>query len=134
MILNEGEIDDLLEPIYTTIISNKQKSLEKGSVWIIDLVIEHNISNQKHNPLAGISYIKLPEELDYPRKGLCNIQNIDHKECFKWSIVRYLNPSRITKADKDFAKKLDFKNTKFTVKVRKNIQFMYKKMLRIKIC
>ena len=45
MILNEGEIDDLLEPIYTTIISNKQKSLEKGSVWIIDLVIEHNISN-----------------------------------------------------------------------------------------
>ena len=45
MILNEGEIDDLLEPIYTTIISKKQKSLEKGSVWIIDLVIEHNISN-----------------------------------------------------------------------------------------
>ena len=45
MILNEGKIDDLLEPIYTTIISNKQKSLEKGSVWIIDLVIEHNISN-----------------------------------------------------------------------------------------
>ena len=35
-------------------------------------------------------------------------------ECFKWSLVRYLNPANdhlasITKADKDFAKKLDFK-------------------------
>ena len=35
-------------------------------------------------------------------------QNIDNNECFKWSIVRYLNyadrnPARITKADKDFA-------------------------------
>ena len=34
---------------------------------------------------------------------------------FKWSIVRYLNPAdhnpaRITKADQDFAKNLDFKN------------------------
>ena len=47
-----------------------------------------------------------------------NIQNIDDNECFKWSIVRYLNPAnhhpaRITKADKDFAKKLDFKDIRF---------------------
>ena len=70
-------------------------------------------------------------------------------------LVRYLNladhhPARITKTDKDFAKKLDFKDTKFPVKVRhihkikkripstlvysvmkirKNIQSMYKRML-----
>ena len=41
----------------------------------------------------------------------------------KWSLARYLNPAdhdppRITKADQDFAKKLDFKDIKFTVKVR----------------
>ena len=72
---------------------------------------------------------------------------------FKWSIVRYLNPAdhnpaRITKADQDFAKNLDFKNIKFPVKIRNihkileknsisisvfgygnktNIQFMYQK-------
>ena len=39
------------------------------------------------------------------------------------SIVRYLNPANkypasITKADKDFAKKLDFKDIKFPVKIR----------------
>ena len=68
-------------------------------------------------------YIKLSKELDHPRKGIINIQNIDDNECFKWSIVRYLNPAdrvpgRITKADNDFAKKLDFKDIKFPVKIR----------------
>ena len=33
-----------------------------------------------------------------------NIQNIDDKECFKWCLVKYLHPARITKADKKFAK------------------------------
>ena len=38
-------------------------------------------------------------------------------------MIRYLNPAdhnprRITKADKDFAKRLDFKDIKFPVKIR----------------
>ena len=54
---------------------------------------------------------------------MINTQNIDDNECFKWSIFRYLNPTnhhpaRITKADKDFAKKLDCKDVKFPVKIR----------------
>ena len=41
------------------------------------------------------------------------------------SLVRYLNPAnhhlaRITKADKEFAKRLDFKDMKFLVKTRDN--------------
>ena len=73
--------------------------------------------------LAGSSFIKLTTELDHPRKGLINIQNIDNNKCFKQSIVRYLNPvnhyqARIIKADKDIAKKLDFKDIKFPVKNR----------------
>ena len=54
---------------------------------------------------------------------MINIQNIDDNQCFKWCIVRYVHPAdhdprRITKADKDFAKKLDFKDIKFPVKIR----------------
>ena len=54
---------------------------------------------------------------------MINIQNIDDNECFKWNIVRYLNPTdrhpeRITKTNKEFAKKLDFKNIEFPVKIR----------------
>ena len=71
-----------------------------------------------YNPLAGSSYIKLPKDLDNPRKGLINIQNTYHNKCFKSYLIRYLNhanhhPARITKADKDFAKIFDLKDRKF---------------------
>ena len=81
------------------------------------------------------------------------IKNIDNNECFKWSLVKLLNsadpnPARITKVDKEFAKMLGFKGTKFPVKIRdiheieknnsinvsvfsyenkRNMQFMYQK-------
>ena len=64
--------------------------------------------------------MKLSEELDHPRKGLTNIENIDDNECSKWCLVRYLNPAdhhpAIKKADKDFPKRLDFEDIKFLVK------------------
>ena len=108
-IINESDIDNLFKPIYITVISNIQKSFQRGSGCINDSVVDHNISISKYNSLAGSSYIKLPKELDHPRKGFINIQNIDNNECLKWCLVRYLNPAngkpaKITKADKDFAK------------------------------
>ena len=83
--------------------------------WIIDSVTDHTISISNHNPLAGSSYIKLPKESDHSRKGWIGIQNTDDNVCFKWCLVRYLNPAadhnrRITKADKHFAKRLGFKD------------------------
>ena len=48
---------------------------------------------------------------------------MDDNECFKWYIVRYFhpairNPARITKADKDFAQKFNFKEIEFSIKAR----------------
>ena len=122
-IINEKDIDDIFESIHTTIISNIQKCLEKGSGWIIDLVVDHNIDILKYNRIADSSYTKLPKELDHSRKGLINIQNIDDNEHFNWCLVRYShcadhNPASITKANKDFARKFDFEDTKFSVKIR----------------
>ena len=124
IIINENYIDDVLQSIFATIRTN----IQKGSGWIIDSVIAHFISISKYNSLARSSYIKLPKELDHPRKGLINIQTINDKnidgECFKWSIVRYLNPvyhnpRRITIPDKDFAEKFDSKDIKFPVRTRR---------------
>ena len=70
IIINESDIDHVFQWIYTIIISNIQKSLGKGSDWIIDLVIDHTISISKYNPLAGKSYTKLLKELYHPRKRL----------------------------------------------------------------
>ena len=50
------------------------------------------------------------------------VTNSGDNKWFKWHLARYLHPedhhvARTTKADKDFAKKLDFKDLTFTVKV-----------------
>ena len=86
---------------------------------------------------------------------MINIQNIDDNESFKWCLIRYLNPAdhhpaRISKDDKDFAERLDFKDLNIPVKIREmhkkvkkdsigisvfgyeykeNIKFMYQKTL-----
>ena len=44
IIINESDIDDVFQSIYTTITTNIQKSLVKGSGWIIDSVIDHMVS------------------------------------------------------------------------------------------
>ena len=45
-IINESDIKDVFESVYSNIISNIQKSLRKGSGWIIDSDIDHNINIQ----------------------------------------------------------------------------------------
>ena len=102
IIINDSNNDHVCESIYTTIISNIQKTFRKRSSWIIDSVIDYIISISKYNPLAGNSYIELPKELNHPGY----LHPADN------------NPKRIAKADKDFAKNLNFENIKFPVKVR----------------
>ena len=63
IIINERDIDDVFQSIYTRIIANIQNLLWKSSSWFID-----SISISKYNPLAGSSYIKFPKELDHPKK------------------------------------------------------------------
>ena len=75
---------------------------------------------------------------------MINIRNFDDNECFKWSLVRYVNPAdrnpaRIAKADKFPVKIRDIKKKKTTekriplallfliVKIRKNIESLYQK-------
>ena len=64
-VVNESNIDDIFQSIYTTIMSNIQKSLEKGWEWIIDWMMGHNSNISKCNTLGGTSYIKLLQELDH---------------------------------------------------------------------
>ena len=83
IVINESDIGDVFESIYTAIISDIQKSLGICSGWIIDLVVEHNINISKYHPLTDSNYIKLPKELDHQRKSSIKIQNIDDNYCFK---------------------------------------------------
>ena len=54
---------------------------------------------------------------------MINIQSIDENECFKWYLVRSLNPAddhpaRIRKAKRLFGDELNFKDIKFPLKIR----------------
>ena len=69
---------------------------------------------------------------------MINIENIDDNECFKWCLVRYLQPadhntSRILKADNDFARQLDFKDIKFSFKVRNIHKIVRKNSIGISV-
>ena len=49
IIISESDIYDIFRSVYTRIIPNIHKSLGKSSDWIINSVIEHNISISKYN-------------------------------------------------------------------------------------
>ena len=94
-----------------------------GSGWIIDKIEDINIDIANYDPLAGISYIPLPLELNNPKKGLINIKN-ENDESFKWSHIRFIinpkdkHPERIKKQDKEIAKTLDSRGINFPMKAR----------------
>ena len=107
-VIHESDISDVFESIYSTVISNIQEVLGKGSSWIIEYIT------------IIINYIKLRNKLDHSRNGLINIQNIYDNEYFRKFLVRYLHPAdpklaRITKVGKDFSKRLDFKDVKISI-------------------
>ena len=78
--------------------------INEGSGWKIDSVNSESVNISKYAPLFGSSFIKLPSQIENPKKGLINIKNKDNK-CFLWCHVRHLNPvnnnsTRINKKDK----------------------------------
>ena len=66
--INESDIDDVFGLICSAIISNIQKLLGKISGWVVDSVVDHTINISKYKRLRGSSFVKLPKELDYPKK------------------------------------------------------------------
>ena len=111
----EGAVDNAIERILEIIAG----WLSEGSGWVFELVLSHNINIVSYFPLRGTSYIKLPVELRNSMKGLINPKNEDNK-CFLWCHNRYLNPiernpQRITGADRESVKKLDYTGVTFPV-------------------
>ena len=44
----------MFQSVFTAATSNMRKSVEKGSDWIIDFVIDHTNSISKYNPLVEV--------------------------------------------------------------------------------
>ena len=67
MVINENDTDDVVELIYTTIISKTGTSLGKGSDQNVCSVIDHKISISKYNLLAESSYVEFRKEFIHKR-------------------------------------------------------------------
>ena len=111
-------------------INKYERRLKNGSGWTIVNLGSFLIDIYEYKPLAGSSYIKfgdikvefkgeqitLDNELSM-KKAIINIQNNDN-ECFKWSVVRALNPvkkdpQRITKELRKQAEEYDWSDIPF---------------------
>ena len=68
-----------LEKSFQEILYRLDAGINNGSGWIIESIESQYINISTYKPLLGSSYIKLPTELDHPRKGLINIRNKDQK-------------------------------------------------------
>src|SRR5688572_24100945 len=81
--------------IYSNAVDKIKESMAsyqmRGSNWRFRAVLKLDIDTVEYTPLKGNSYIPLPEYLAN-KKAIINLKNHDD-ECFKWCIVRALNPT-----------------------------------------
>ena len=87
--------------------------------------------------MNGSSYIEVPTELRNSKKGLINIKNKDD-ECFRWCIVRHLNPQekdsqRIKRDDKQYIEKLNYKGVIFPVSQKHYNKIEKKNSIKINV-
>ena len=94
IVLTEKDLDNILQVSTNQIINRIGNWLSEGSGWTIKSVDNHYINIAQYKPLKGSSYIKLPEELRHPKKGLINIKNNDN-ECFRWSHLAKLHSDKV---------------------------------------
>ena len=72
-------LDYKLDHSFQEIIQRLDNWISNGSGWVVEEIYSQYLNISSYLPLSGSTYIKLPVELQYPMKGLINIQNDDNK-------------------------------------------------------
>ena len=109
-----------------TIEERIQNFNQRGSNWRFQRVLSLDIHFTDFQPLRGSTFLPLPRKIA-SKKAVINMKN-DDDQCFKWSVVRALNPveknsERITNELKDQSERLDWSGLKFTVKLDQIVIF-----------
>ena len=86
-----------LNELYDQIMSEINETMEilqdvEGSGWVFEGIKNIEILTVPIDPLRGSKYIELPEYIAN-KKAIINIKNKD-EDCFKWCILRALNPKK----------------------------------------
>lgn len=120
VITTEGEIEKSARDAEKEILEKLAGWCGEQSGWRFQDIISHHVSINTYRPLAGSSYLELPEGLKR-RKGLINVKNLKDKECFRWCHLAHLsttakNPQRISKY-KNKIDTVDYEGIEFPVKI-----------------
>ena len=104
-----------------TIEERIQNFNQRGSNWRFQRVLSLDVHFTDFQPLRGSTFLPLPRKIA-TKKAVINMKNDDDDQCFKWSVVRALNPvdvhpERITKELKDQSERLEWSGLKFPVKL-----------------
>jgi hypothetical protein len=120
-VTNFEDIESTATNNQLTILSRIETFQNLGSNWIILNIESHYVNIAMYKPLAGSSYVELPEDISNSKCGLINIRNDDNM-CFVWCHVRHLRQkdrraTTITVKDREFELGLDYKDIEFPVKI-----------------
>ena len=116
--------------VYNTFIQTIEERIQnfnqRGSNWRFQRVLSLDVHFTDFIPLRGSTFLPLPRKIT-SKKAVINMKNNDD-QCFKWSVVRALNPvdihpERITKELKDQSERLDWSGLKFPVKLNQIVIF-----------
>ena len=115
-----------VEEVYNVMVDEIETAIQRtqnaqGSGWYLDSIINLTLHTAKWDPLNAGSYIDLPAYLKN-KKAIINMKNQDN-ECFKWCVLRALNPknNHPERVDKDLISKqetLNMKGIKYPVSLR----------------
>ena len=108
LILMETDENEIYDEMVDEIEEEMQKTRDAvGSGWRFERVIKLVLHTTRWEPLYGSSYIELPEVLKN-KHAIINMKNQD-EECFKWCVLRALNPKNknAERIDSDLKSKQD---------------------------
>ena len=89
----------------------KQMDNAEGSGWVFVKVENLTLHTDIWDPIKASSYIDLPKELKN-KNAIINMKNEDNNKCFRWCVLRALNPKdkNAERIDKDLKSKEDTLN------------------------
>ena len=122
IILESTDVDE----VFNEMVDETEASIQKtenaeGSGWTLESINDIKLHTADWDPLNAGSYIDLPAFLKN-KNAIINMKNLDH-ECFKWCVLRALNPkdNHPERIDKDLKSKqntLNMQGVRYPVSFR----------------
>ena len=115
-----------VEEVFNEMVDEIEQAIQRtenaeGSGWVLESIIDIKLHTANWDPFNAGSYIELPAYLKN-KKAIINMKNQDN-ECFKWCVLRALNPvvKNKERVDRDLISKqdtLNMKGIKYPVSLR----------------